>query len=379
MTWRIPFNRAFLTGAEFEYMRQAVDSLSISEGGAFVQRCEALLEELLEGPSVLLTSSCTHALEMCGLLLRLEPGDEVVVPAFTFVTSANAFALRGARIVFADVRPDTLNLDERALAGLLSERTRAVVAVHYGGVGCEMDEVLAATRPRGIPVIEDNAHGLFGRHRGRQLGTLGALGTQSFHETKNFTCGKGGALLVNDPALLERARVVREKGTDRARFLRGEIDKYTWVDLGSSYLPSNLLGGFLLAQLEHRDDIQRRRRALWERYDAELSAWAEDQGVRRPVVPGHVEQSFHLYHLLLPDGTARDRFLDHLKARGILAVFHYLPLNASPMGVRLGGRPGDCPVAEDASARLARLPFYTGMSEAEQDLVLQAVLDFRCG
>jgi dTDP-4-amino-4,6-dideoxygalactose transaminase len=379
MSWRVPFNRAFLTGREFGYMQEAVDALSISEGGAFVERCEAMLEAAIAGPTVLLTSSCTHALEMSGLLLDLGPGDEVVVPAFTFVTTANAFALRGARPVFADVRADTLNLDEGALAGQLTARTRAVVPVHYAGVGCEMDSILALTEPRGIPVIEDNAHGLFGTYRGKQLGTMGALATQSFHETKNFTCGKGGALLVNDESLVERARIVREKGTNRSQFLRGQVDKYTWVDLGSSYLPSNLLGAFLLAQLENREEIQRRRKEIWQRYDDALAGWAGSEGVRRPVVPGHVEQTFHMYYLLLPTAAGRDRFLEHMRERGILSVFHYVPLNLSPMGIRLGGRPGSCPVAEDAASRLARLPFYTGMTASEQDQVIEAVASFRTG
>lgn len=377
MAWRVPFNRAFVAGSELEYMREALERLSIAEGGVYVERCEALLREAVPGPDVLLTSSCTHALEMSALLLEVGPGDEVVVPSFTFVTTATAFALRGATPVFADCRPDTLNLDEGALERCLTPRTRVVVAMHYGGIACEMDAIQALAEARGVAVVEDNAHGLFARYRGRALGTIGVLGTQSFHETKNLTSGKGGALLVNDRRLTERARVIREKGTDRARFLRGEVDKYTWVDLGSSYLPSNLLAAFLLAQLESRERIQALRRRIWERYERELRGWAEANGVRRPTVPAHVEQAYHLYYLLLPTAPARDRFLEHMRERGILAVFHYVPLHSSPMGLRLGGRPGQCPVAEDASARLARLPFYTGMTEDEQDQVIEAVTAFR--
>jgi dTDP-4-amino-4,6-dideoxygalactose transaminase len=326
----------------------------------------------------LLTTSCTHALEMAGLLLDLKPGDEVIVPSFTFVSTANAFALRGARPVFADVRPDTLNLDERKLESLITERTRLIVPVHYAGVGCEMDAILDIARRRGVAVVEDNAHGLFGRYRGRPLGTFGAFSTLSFHETKNVSCGEGGALLINDAAYAERAEIIREKGTNRSRFFRGMVDKYTWVDIGSSYVMSDLLAAFLYGQLCMRERIQSRRRAIWDTYHRELAGWAGAQGVTRPHVPEHCEQAYHMYYLLMPSLDARTRFIQQLRQQGINAVFHYLPLHLSDMGRHYGGKPGDCPVTEDVSDRLVRLPFYSTMTEEEQATVLSAVRDFQC-
>ena len=376
---RIPFNRPYLVGSEFARMREAVEGLVISEGGPFTERCEELLVEMTGAEAALLTSSCTHALEMSAILLDLKEGDEVVVPSFTFVTTANAFALRGARPVFADVRPDTLNLDEGCLRSSITPRTRAIVAVHYAGVACELDQVRAIADEAGATLVEDNAHGLLGRYRSKPLGTFGALACQSFHETKNLTCGKGGALLVNDLSLLNRARVVRNKGTNRHELLEGLVDKYTWVALGSSYQPSDLLSAFLLCQLEARDEIQARRRAIWERYHDGLADWAESHGVRRPVVPEHVEQSYHMYYLLLPTAEDRGRFIAHLGSRAVNAVFHYVPLHLSPMGRILGGRPGECPVTEDVSARLVRLPFFTGLDTDSQDVVIEAVREYRCG
>jgi dTDP-4-amino-4,6-dideoxygalactose transaminase len=376
MTIRIPFNRPCFEGAEQAHMAEAIARGHISGDGEFTRRCAELLERELGAPRVLLTTSCTHALEMCALLLDLAPGDEIIVPSFTFVSTANAFLLRGARPVFADVRPDTLNIDETQIERLIAERTRAIVVVHYAGVGCEMDAILAIAERRGIAVIEDNAHGLFGKYRGRPLGTFGRLATQSFHETKNVTCGEGGALVINDPTLTERAEIIREKGTNRSRFFRGEVDKYTWVDLGSSHLPSDLLAAFLLAQLEARENIQSARRTLWERYRDGLAGWATANGIRLPVIPDHCEQAYHMFHLLLPTSAARVALIAHLRAEGILAVFHYLPLHLSPMGRRQGGGEGDCPVTEDISERLLRLPFFTHLSDADQQDVIAAVLDF---
>jgi len=376
---RIPFNRPHLVGTEFDRMREAVEGLVISEGGPFTDRCERLLEEMTGARAALLTSSCTHALEMAALLLDVGEGDEVIMPSFTFVSTANAFALRGARPVFADVRPDTLNLDPEAVRRAMTPRTRAIVVVHYAGVACDMDELGAIADKAGIPLIEDNAHGLLGRYRGRPLGSFGALATQSFHETKNLTCGKGGALLVNDEEFLARARVVRTKGTNRDAFVAGLVDKYTWVDLGSSWQQSDILSAFLLCQLEARDRIQSRRREIWERYHAALGQWAEAQGVRLPFVPDDVEQTYHMYWLLVPTAADRQRFLDHLAQRGVSAVFHYVPLNTSPMGERLGARAGDCPVTEDASARLVRLPFFTDLDETSQAAAIEAVTEFQSG
>jgi dTDP-4-amino-4,6-dideoxygalactose transaminase len=374
--YAIPFNKPYVAGRELYYIAQALHNGHISGDGAFTRKCHALLEGWLGVPKALLTTSCTHALEMAALLLDIAPGDEVIVPSFTFVTTINAFALRGAKPVFCDVRPDTLNLDERLLEALITPRTRAIVPVHYAGVACEMEAIMAIAARHGVAVVEDNAHGLFGKYRGQWLGTFGALATQSFHETKNFQCGEGGALLVNDPALVERAEIVREKGTNRARFYRGQVDKYTWVDLGSSYLPSEVLAAFLYAQFEARAEIQARRQKLWETYAAHLPEWAAAHGVKLPTVPADREQSYHLYYMLLPSLAARSALIEHLKAHSILSVFHYLPLNTSEMGQKLGARAGDCPVTEAISDRLLRLPFYNDMNEDEQARVIAALYAF---
>ena len=376
MSWRIPFNRPSPAGRESENVAAALASSHYSGDGPWTRRCHALLEEELGVHKALLTTSCTHALEMSALLLDLAPGDEVIVPSFAFVTTANAFALHGAKPVFVDVRPDTLNLDERLLEAAVTRRTRAVVVLHYAGVGCEMDAILEIAARHGLTVVEDNAHGLFGRWRGRWLGTFGPLATLSFHETKNFTCGEGGALLINDPALVGRAEIVREKGTDRSRFFRGQVDKYTWVDLGSSYLPADLLAAVLHAQLEERQAIQARRRQLWHVYRDRLGPWAAERGVVLPTVPEHCEPAWHMFHLLLPSIEERTALIEHLGARDILAVFHYLPLHLSRMGERFGGRRGDCPVTEDVSDRLLRLPFFNAMSDGELDEVVDAVVGF---
>jgi dTDP-4-amino-4,6-dideoxygalactose transaminase len=299
------------------------------------------------------------------------------VPSFAFVSTANAFALRGARIVFADVRPDTLNLDETGLEALITPRTKAVVPIHYAGVGCEMDSIVDIAQRHSVKIIEDNAHGLFGKYRGRWLGTFGTFGVQSFHETKNITCGEGGALLVNDPAYVERAEVIREKGTNRSMFFRGQVDKYTWVDVGSSYVMSDVLAAFLFAQLEVWTSIQARRRQIWERYASELSGWAGANGVRLPIVPQHCEHTYHMFYLLLPSLSARQALIAHLAAHGILAVFHYLPLHLSKFGLRYGGRAGDHPVTEDISERLLRLPFFCELTEEQQARVIEAVSEFK--
>jgi dTDP-4-amino-4,6-dideoxygalactose transaminase len=371
--YRIPFNRPWVAGPELRYIAEAVGLHRTSGDGTFTAKCHRLLEEALGVPRALLTTSCTHALEMTALLLGIEPGDEFIVPAFTFVSTANAFVLRGATPVFADIRPDTLNLDETRLEGLITPRTRAILVVHYAGVGAEMDAILAIAARRGIAVVEDNAHGLFGRYRGRSLGAFGVLATQSFHESKNFSCGEGGALLINDPRYVEQAEIIREKGTNRTRFFRGEVDKYTWLALGSSYLPSEILAAFLYAQLEARDEIQRRRRRIWEYYAEHLKELAARHDIRLPVVPAHCEQPYHMFHLLLPSTERRAALIADLKARGILSVFHYVPLHLSDMGRRLGGRPHACPVTEDVSGRLLRLPFYTDLDEADQASVVAAI------
>lgn len=372
----IPFNRSSLCGRELEYIFQTITIGQIAGDQTFSKKCHTLLEQALGVQRALVTTSCTLALEMAALLLDLQPGDEVIVPSFTFVSTANAFVLRGARPVFCDIRPDTLNLDETKLEALITLRTKAIVPVHYAGVGCEMDAILEVAGRHGVPVVEDNAHGLFGKYKGRWLGTFGCLATQSFHETKNITCGEGGALLINDERFIERAEIIREKGTNRSKFFRGQVDKYTWVDIGSSYLMSDVLAAFLFAQLEVWPVIQNDRQRIWQAYHEQLAGWCGTNQVRQPIVPPHCEQAWHMYYLLLPSLLARTALIAHLKACGILAVFHYLPLHLSDMGRRFGGREGNCPVAEGVSDRLLRLPFYNSLSRADQDQVIEAVLKF---
>ncbi len=374
--YRIPFNKPTFLGYETEYIRDSIADFHISGDGGYTRQCHQFLEESLGVRKALLTTSCTHALEMAALLLDIQPGDEVIVPAFTFVSSINAFALRGAKPVFADIRPDTLNLDERQLPDLITEKTRAIVLVHYAGVACDMDTIMTLAQQHGIAVVEDTAHALFSRYKGRYLGTFGELATLSFHETKNFTCGEGGALLINDESLMERAEIIREKGTNRSRFFRGQIDKYTWVDLGSSYLPSDMLAAYLYAQFERAHEIQARRQQIWRRYFESLGAWAAERDVLLPTVPANVEQSYHMFYLLLPSLKVRSALIAHLKQHGILSVFHYLPLHLSAMGQRYGGKVGDCPVTEDLADRLLRLPFHYHLTPDEQASVISALRAF---
>jgi dTDP-4-amino-4,6-dideoxygalactose transaminase len=376
MTYQIPFNRPTSVPEGGRAILAALDSGKLSGDGPFTRRCEAALEYITGAPRVLLTSSCTAALEMSAILLGGEAGDEVIVPSFTFVSTANAFALHGFRPVFADCRADTLNIDERGLERLITPRTRAIVAMHYGGVACNMEAILDIAGRHNLAVIEDNAHGLFGKYKGRALGTFGLVATQSFHETKNLTCGEGGAIVINDVSLLERAEIAREKGTDRSRFFRGQVDKYTWVDVGSNYLCSELQAAALSAQLDGAAEIQAKRRAIWDRYNSELQEWSAANGVQMPVVPAPAEHPSHLFALLMPSAAARTELIDHLGSQGILAVFHYVPLHLSPVGRRLGARPGDCPVAEDISERLVRLPFYTDLSADDQASVIDCVRSF---
>jgi dTDP-4-amino-4,6-dideoxygalactose transaminase len=375
----IPFNRPCVLEAGFDYLREAIARGHLSGDGHFTKKCHALLEEKLGVPRVQLTTSCTHALEMAALLLDIQPGDEVIVPSFTFVSTVNAFVLRGAKPIFCDIRPDTLNLDESRLQWLITPKTRAIVPVHYAGVGCEMDEIAEIASQHRLAVIEDNAHGLFGRYRGRMLGSLGGMATQSFHETKNFSCGEGGALLLNDLQFAERAEIIREKGTNRNQFFRGEVDKYTWVDVGSSYLPSDALAALLFAQLEKGQAIQTRRHEVWNRYDRRLIDWARSHAVRTPEVPLYCDHPAHMYYLIFPSLRERQAFIAHMKSQGILCVFHYSPLHLSPMGRRFGGKGGDCPITEAVSNRLVRLPFFHDLTAADQDRVIDAIHSFRVG
>lgn len=376
-TWKIPLNRVSFGEKERAYLEEAMSGSTVSGDGPFTRRCHALLEHQLGAPRVLLTTSCTHALEMTALLLGVGPGDEVIVPTFTFVSAANAFALRGARPVLAEIRPDTLNLDERCLEQRITPRTRAIVVTHYAGVSCEMDAIREIANHHAIPVIEDNAHGLFGAYKGAPLGSLGALATLSFHETKNVSCGEGGALIVNDPSYLLQAEIIREKGTDRSQFFRGQVDKYSWVGLGSSYLPSDLLAAVLLAQLESRERIQARRAAIASAYLLQLAEWGAANGVQLPYVPAECESAHHLFYVVMPTLAARQGLIAHLGARGILATFHYVPLHQSAMGRTLGYQPGDFPVSEQISDRLVRLPFFTDMSDNDIAEVVAAVCQFQ--
>ncbi|HZR84791.1 MAG TPA: dTDP-4-amino-4,6-dideoxygalactose transaminase [Candidatus Binatia bacterium] len=372
---RVPFNRAAIAGDELQHVRDVVALGRLAGDGPYTERCEQLLAREIGAERVLLTGSGTAALEMSALLLELRPGDEVVVPSFTFPTTAGAYALFGGRPVFADVRRDTLNVDEARVEERLTPRTRAIVAVHYGGVACDLERLGEIARRHGIALIEDNAHGLFGRWRGQPLGSFGELATLSFHETKNVSCGEGGALVVNDARLKDRAEVLREKGTDRARFLRGETERYSWIDLGSSYVPSEISAAFLLGQLEVADQIQTRRRHVWRAYRDALADWAADIGASLPSIPGDCESAYHVFHVLMPTAADREALLRHLDARRIEATRHYEPLHLSPFAKRLGPQ-APCPVAEDVAARIVRLPLFAALSATAQERVIDAVRSY---
>lgn len=376
--YKIPFNRTAILGKEIEYVKKSVEENKyISGNGPFTKKCQSLLEKSLGVPKAMLTTSCTHALEMAAVLLNIKVGDEVILPSFTFVSTANAFILRGAKPVFIDIRKDTMNLDENKLESLITERTKAIIPVHYGGVGCEMDSICFIAGEHNIPIVEDNAHGFLGKYKRSYLGSFGALSALSFHETKNFSCGEGGALIINDEKLIERAEIIREKGTNRARFFRGEIDKYTWRDIGSSYLPSDMLAAFLLGQLEKKDFVQRKRKKIWDFYNENLSVWAKANGVDMPFVPSYCKSSYHLFYILLPFVKNREGLINHLKKRGILSVFHYLPLHLSPMGEKFGYKKGDFPITEDVSNRLLRLPFFNTLRDEELEEICNTVSEFK--
>ncbi|MFC4057829.1 dTDP-4-amino-4,6-dideoxygalactose transaminase [Planomonospora corallina] len=373
----IPFNHPYISQNELKYLTEALNGRGTSGDGPFTHRASELLERMTGANRALLTTSCTHALEMAALLLDLRPGDEVIMPSFTFVSTANAFALRGAVPVFLDCRPDTLNLDERLVEAAITRRTKAVVVVHYAGVACEMDRIGAIARRHGLAVVEDNAHGLGGSYRGRPLGSFGDMAAQSFHATKNVQCGEGGALLLNDPGLVARAEVIREKGTNRSQFFRGQVDKYRWVDIGSSYLPSDLLAAQLTAQLESFDVIQARRLAVWNAYHAELADWAAANEVAQPVVPDGCVHPAHLYYLLLPDLANRQALIAHLSERGVQATFHYQSLHTAPAGMRYGRvAAGGCPVTEQAADRLVRLPLFADLDGEGTARVIDAVRSY---
>lgn len=369
-TSRIPFNRPYLTGNEGSYIEQLRNGGTLAGDGEFTRLCHQWLEQNTGCAKALLTHSCTAALEMAALLLNIQPGDEVIMPSYTFVSTANAFVLRGGVPVFVDIRADTLNIDESLIEAAITPKTKAIVPVHYAGVACEMDTIMAIAAKHGLAVVEDAAQGVMSTYKGRVLGSIGSLGAYSFHETKNVISGEGGALLVNDPALSNRAEIIREKGTDRSSFFRGEVDKYTWQDVGSSYLPSDLIAAFLWAQLQEAQEITNERLAIWDRYNDALQGLEQQGVVRRPIVPDHCVHNAHMYYVLLPDQAARQKTLARLKGNGIYAVFHYVPLHDSPAGKHYGRTHGSMAVTKKQSERLVRLPLWVGLNEAQQMKVM---------
>ena len=373
---RIPFNKPFVVGKELYYIAQAVMDGHLSGDGPYTKLCHGWLEAQLGCARAFLTHSCTAALEMSAMLADLKPGDEVIMPSFTFVSTANAMVLRGAVPVFVDIRPDSLNLDENLIEAAVTPHTRMIMAVHYAGMPCAMDEILAIGRRHGLMVVEDAAQGLLTRYKGKALGTIGDLGCLSFHETKNVISGEGGALLVNAPELVKRAEIIREKGTNRCQFFRGEVDKYTWVDVGSSYLPSELVGAFLYAQLEHADEINAVRRSIFERYCQSLLPLERQGRLRLPYTTPDCVANGHMFYIITGSLEERTRLIAYLKARGILAVFHYVPLHSSPAGLRYGRVSGYLGVTDAISERLLRLPLYYGMSDLDLERVVSTILGF---
>ena len=376
MTIRIPFNKPCIVGSELSYVGQAVAGGHASGDGPFSRRAQTMMEQRFGARRTLLTTSCTSALEIAALLCNLQPGDEVILPSYTFVSTANALVLRGAKPVFVDIRPDTLNIDEGLIEAAVTRRTRAIFLVHYAGISCEIDAIIDIARRYDLLVVEDAAQGVFARYKDRWLGTIGHLGCYSFHETKNFSCGEGGALVINDPAMEQRAEILREKGTNRSQFLRGQVDKYTWVDVGSSYVPSDMLAAFLVGQLENMDKITARRGAIFHRYAAMLAPLVESGLIRIPVVPQHCTPNYHLFYVLAANIEERTALIEHLRAAGILAVFHYVPLHSSPFAQSLDIPRTRLPVTEELSARLLRLPMYFDLTDNDVEEVANSVLEF---
>ena len=379
---QVPFNRPYLTGNELLYIKDAIDSAVRGEGhisgdGRYTRLAQELMESRFGAEKVLLTTSGTSALELASFLLDFKPGDEVIVPSYTFSSTVNAIIVAGGTPVFADIEEDTLNIDPEDIRKKITDRTRAIYPVHYGGVSCAMEEIMETAGNYDLAVVEDAAQGVNAKYRGRSLGTIGDFGCYSFHETKNYICGEGGALLVNtdDPKVVERAEILREKGTNRSKFWRGEVDKYTWVDTGSSYLPSDILAAFLYAQLEKLDEIQKSRLSVWNTYYNRLKEFEDAGIIRLPVIPDYAEHNAHLFYVLFNDEQARDQAMQGLKEQGVHAVFHYIPLHSAPMGQRYGYSEGDLPVTEDLSGRLLRLPMYAGMRGEEMRFAVSRVGD----
>lgn len=371
---RITFNWPYMTGKELYYIADSHFKGRLAGDGPFTRRCHAWLEARTGCSRALLTHSCTAALEMSALLLDIQPGDEVIMPSYTFVSTANAFVLRGGVPVFVDIREDTLNIDEKLIESAITDRTRAIVPVHYAGVGCEMDTIISIAGKYRVKVVEDAAQGVMASYKGRALGNIGDLGAYSFHETKNVISGEGGALLVNESGLVERAEIIREKGTDRSKFFRGEIDKYTWQEVGSSFLPGELIAAFLWGQLEEADNITRQRLQIWDRYHERLESLEAEGLLRRPIIPEHCQHNAHMYYVLLPEGIDRQKVLGEFKKNDIMALFHYVPLHSSPAGQRYGKVHADLANTESLSNRIIRLPIWMGLSEEQQDRVI-TVLD----
>ena len=376
MNRAIPFNRPFVVGKELYYMAQAVQKGHLAGDGEFTKKCSAWMEEKFQARKVLLTHSCTAALEMAALLADIGPGDEVIMPSYTFVSTANAFALRGATIRFVDIDVDTLNIDVTKIERAITPRTKAIVPVHYAGVACQMDAIMALAAKYNLLVIEDAAQGVNATFNGQFLGTIGQLGCYSFHETKNFISGEGGALVINDPRFVERAEIIREKGTNRSKFFRGQVDKYTWVDVGSSYLPSELIAAFLYAQLEESDEITQQRHVIHERYAAGLRPLADAGHLRLPQIPTGCVHNAHMFYIVVNSEGIRAVLLEQLKHEKIQAVFHYVPLHTSPMGMKYGCKAGDLPVTEDMADRVIRLPCFFELTEGEQDRIIDSLLRF---
>ena len=373
MSKDIPFSKPCWAGNEFAYVSDAMKAGHVSGDGPYTKQVEDFLARNLGANAVLLTTSCTHALEMAAILVDIKPGDEVIVPSYTFVSTALAFVMRGAKPVFVDIRPDTLNMDESQVEDLITERTRAILPVHYAGVGCEMDVLMAIAERHGVIVIEDNAHGLFGKYRDRPLGSIGHMSVSSFHATKNIICGEGGALVINDDRFTKRAEVIREKGTNRKHFFRGEVDKYTWVDYGSSYVMSDILAACLYAQLERYEEIQQQRREIWHYYHEKLGSWARENSVQLPHIPSHCAQAYHLYYLTFPGTEDQRRVLRLLQDQGVQATSHYQPLHSSVMASKLGKNNINLPVTDKVARSIVRLPLYNDLSRADQDSVISAL------
>ncbi len=373
---KIPFNKPFIVGKELYYVAQSVLSGHIAGNGIFTKKCQAFMEKKFNAKKVLLTTSCTSALEMAAILCNVGAEDEVILPSFTFVSTANAFYLRGAKLVFVDIKQETLNMDEAMIEDVTTERSKVLVPVHYAGISCEMDRIIALAHRYKLYVIEDAAHGVNAKYKGKYLGTIGDIGAYSFHETKNIICGEGGAIVLNNEAFIDRAEIIWEKGTDRSKFFRGEVDKYTWVDIGSSYLPSDLLAAFLYAQLENIEAIEEQRKAIFNYYYEALTPLANKGVLRLPVIPLECKDNSHMFYIILEDEQTRDALMLYLRESGILAVFHYLPLHLSPVGLSMGYKKGQLPVTEYISARLLRLPFYYNLSREEQIKVLTCIESF---